>query len=203
MPRSSLSARAGSDRTSLYQEITYKIIAELEAGGCPGCSPGAVRGAGAARDAEERRTGRRYSGINVLILWGAVVQHGFSGQSWLTFRQALGARRPRPQGRARHDRGVSPTASSRRRARRARRAARRRPAHSVPQALHRLQHRPVRGLARGAGRGASSAAGPHPAAGGGADRASGADLRIGGARPITTWPATSCGCRRRRPISSR
>ncbi len=34
-------------------------------------------------------TGRRYSGINVLILWDAVVQHGFSGQSWLTFRQAL------------------------------------------------------------------------------------------------------------------
>ena len=32
---------------------------------------------------------RRYSGINVLILWGAVVQHGFPGQSWLTFRQAL------------------------------------------------------------------------------------------------------------------
>jgi antirestriction protein ArdC len=35
-------------------------------------------------------TGRRYSGINVLILWGAVVQHGFPSQSWLTFRQALG-----------------------------------------------------------------------------------------------------------------
>ena len=34
-------------------------------------------------------TERRYSGINVLILWGAVVQHGFPGQSWLTFRQAL------------------------------------------------------------------------------------------------------------------
>jgi antirestriction protein ArdC len=32
---------------------------------------------------------RTYSGINVLILWGAVIQHGFSGQSWLTFRQAL------------------------------------------------------------------------------------------------------------------
>jgi antirestriction protein ArdC len=35
-------------------------------------------------------TGRGYSGINVLILWGAVVQHGFPAQSWLTFRQALG-----------------------------------------------------------------------------------------------------------------
>ena len=35
-------------------------------------------------------TQRGYSGINVLILWGAVIEHGFSGQSWLTFRQALG-----------------------------------------------------------------------------------------------------------------
>jgi antirestriction protein ArdC len=34
-------------------------------------------------------TGRHYSGINVLILWGAVIEHGFPGQSWLTFRQAL------------------------------------------------------------------------------------------------------------------
>ncbi|WP_454557387.1 ArdC family protein [Paracoccus kondratievae] len=34
-------------------------------------------------------TGRPYSGINVLILWGAVIEHGFPGQGWLTFRQAL------------------------------------------------------------------------------------------------------------------
>ena len=34
-------------------------------------------------------TSRQYSGVNVLILWGAVVEHGFTGQSWLTFRQAL------------------------------------------------------------------------------------------------------------------
>jgi antirestriction protein ArdC len=34
-------------------------------------------------------TGRGYSGINVLILWGAVIEHGFPVQSWLTFRQAL------------------------------------------------------------------------------------------------------------------
>ena len=35
-------------------------------------------------------TRRRYSGINVLILWGAVIEYGFVGQSSLTFRQALG-----------------------------------------------------------------------------------------------------------------
>jgi antirestriction protein ArdC len=34
-------------------------------------------------------TGRAYSGANVLILWGAVIEHGFPSQSWLTFRQAL------------------------------------------------------------------------------------------------------------------
>jgi antirestriction protein ArdC len=34
-------------------------------------------------------TGRQYSGINVLILWGAVIECGYTGQSWLTFRQAL------------------------------------------------------------------------------------------------------------------
>ena len=29
-------------------------------------------------------------GINVLILWGAVIERGFSTQNWLTYRQALG-----------------------------------------------------------------------------------------------------------------
>jgi antirestriction protein ArdC len=34
-------------------------------------------------------TCRAYSGINVLILWSAVVENGFMVQSWLTFKQAL------------------------------------------------------------------------------------------------------------------
>jgi antirestriction protein ArdC len=34
-------------------------------------------------------TARRYSGINILILWGSVIEKGFRGQNWLTFRQAL------------------------------------------------------------------------------------------------------------------
>src|SRR3546814_2486901 len=35
------------------------------------------------------KTGDRYSGINILILWDAVVANGFSTNSFLTFRQAL------------------------------------------------------------------------------------------------------------------
>jgi hypothetical protein len=80
--------RSFADRTSLYQEITDKIIAELEQGRVPWVQPwGDVQAPlGGPHNAA---TGRPYSGINILILWCAVAEHGFSGQSWLTFRQAL------------------------------------------------------------------------------------------------------------------
>ncbi|PWB80691.1 MAG: antirestriction protein ArdC [Methylocystaceae bacterium] len=80
----------GSGRASLYDEITTKIISELEAGRLPWVQPWGTAAAKAPlampRNAS---TGRAYSGINVLILWGAVIQHGFPAQTWLTFRQAL------------------------------------------------------------------------------------------------------------------
>src|SRR5262245_11169236 len=63
------------DRVSLYDEVTVKIIAGLEAGRLLWVQPAA--------------TARYYSGINVLILWAAVIEHGFSAQNWPTFRQAL------------------------------------------------------------------------------------------------------------------
>jgi len=34
-------------------------------------------------------TGRSYSGINILILWGSAIEHAFPSQGWVTFRQAL------------------------------------------------------------------------------------------------------------------
>jgi antirestriction protein ArdC len=84
------SARTGSDRTSLYDEITGKIVAELEAGRAPWVQPwGTAAAKSPVAMPKNAATGRQYSGINVLILWGAVIAHGFSGQSWLTFRQAL------------------------------------------------------------------------------------------------------------------
>jgi antirestriction protein ArdC len=90
MSRSSARARTGQDRASLYAEITGKIIAELEAGRLPWVQPWGLSGAGAAVGMPKNAaTGRRYSGINVLILWGAVIERGYSGQAWLTFRQAL------------------------------------------------------------------------------------------------------------------
>jgi antirestriction protein ArdC len=91
MSRSAARARAGRDRTSLYQEITDKIIAELEAGRVPWVQPWGTAAAKASLAMPKNAaTQRRYSGVNVLILWGAVIECGFSAQSWLTFRQALG-----------------------------------------------------------------------------------------------------------------
>src|SRR5260370_4191983 len=84
-------ARPGGDRTSLYQEITDKIIAELEAGRVPWVQPWGTAAAKAPLAMPKNAASqRRYSGVNVLILWGAVIERGFAGQCWLTFRQALG-----------------------------------------------------------------------------------------------------------------
>ncbi|WP_316162432.1 ArdC family protein [Bradyrhizobium sp. SZCCHNRI20481] len=83
-------ARAGESRASLYEEITSKIIGELEAGRMPWVRPWGTQAAKAQLALPRNAvTGRPYSGINVLILWGAVIERGFAGQSWMTFRQAL------------------------------------------------------------------------------------------------------------------
>jgi antirestriction protein ArdC len=88
MPHPAPAHKSFSDRTSLYQEITDKIIAELEQGRVPWVQPwgGVSAPLGLPRNAA---TSRPYTGINVLILWIACIERGFNGQSWLTFRQAL------------------------------------------------------------------------------------------------------------------
>ncbi len=88
MPHPALIHKSFADRASLYQEITGKIIRELEQGRLPWVQPWAGVSAplGLPRNAA---TGRKYSGINILILWCAVAERGFTAQNWLTFRQAL------------------------------------------------------------------------------------------------------------------
>jgi len=91
MSRSAARARAAGDRTSLYQQITDKITAELETGRVPWVQPWGTLAAKASLSMPKNAaTQRHYSGINVLILWGALIERGFAGQAWVTFRQALG-----------------------------------------------------------------------------------------------------------------
>jgi antirestriction protein ArdC len=90
MSRHHARARTGEGRASLYDEITDKIIAELEAGRVPWVQPWGTAAAKAPLAMPKNAaTSRQYGGINILILWGAVIEKEFAGQSWLTFRQAL------------------------------------------------------------------------------------------------------------------
>lgn len=78
----------GMGRGTLYQEVTDRIIADLEKGRVPWVQPWgkAKTELGLPRNAA---TGRTYAGINILILWGAVIERGYPVQQWLTFRQAI------------------------------------------------------------------------------------------------------------------
>ncbi|MET3909960.1 antirestriction protein ArdC [Bradyrhizobium sp. S3.3.6] len=90
MSRRYAQARTGEDRASLYDDITNNIIAELEAGRVPWVQPWGTAAAKAPLAIpKSAASGRRYTGINILILWGAATERAFTGQSWLTFRQAL------------------------------------------------------------------------------------------------------------------
>lgn len=79
----------------LYTEVTTKIVKELEAGRFPWAQPWRARGSLSSNDAtiaaglpKNAQTGRAYSGINILLLWGAAIENGFADQVWVTFRQA-------------------------------------------------------------------------------------------------------------------
>ena len=82
-----LAARSRPERANLYQDMTDRIIADLEAGRVPWVQPWGTANAGIGRP-HNAISNRRYSGINVLTLWHAVVLRGFSSHAFLTFRQA-------------------------------------------------------------------------------------------------------------------
>lgn len=75
-------------RASLYDEVTARIITELEAERIPWVQPWGRDGTTGPGLPCNALTGRRYSGINILILWGEVIEHGYPSQGWMTFRQA-------------------------------------------------------------------------------------------------------------------
>jgi antirestriction protein ArdC len=80
-----------SHSASIYEEVTSRIVAEMEAGVLPWAQPWADSGGSASPFARpvNASTGKTYSGINILILWGAGYERGYFCQQWLTFKQAL------------------------------------------------------------------------------------------------------------------
>lgn len=93
MARSNAKTRRRA-RQDIYQTVTDTVIKQLEKGAVPwvqpwGC-PDINTPLGMPTNGE---TGRRYSGVNILLLWGAAIDTQRTTQTWLTYRQAqkLGA----------------------------------------------------------------------------------------------------------------
>lgn len=80
-------AQRQTQRPRLYQEITDKVIGQIEAGILPWVQPWA--GGPALSMPVNASTHRGYSGINILLLWDALFQRGYGRNRWLTFKQAL------------------------------------------------------------------------------------------------------------------
>ncbi|MFN4202426.1 MAG: ArdC family protein [Tabrizicola sp.] len=80
-------------KQDVYQRVTDKIIADLEKGELTWVKPWSGGNMDGKVVRPLRHNGVPYSGINVLMLWGAAVESGFASPFWMTFKQAqeLGA----------------------------------------------------------------------------------------------------------------
>jgi antirestriction protein ArdC len=78
---------------NLQKEITDRIIGQLKAGCVPWRKPWSTRATGTVDGApvlfpRNAVTGRTYSGINILLLWGKMDDCAFTDARFLTFKQA-------------------------------------------------------------------------------------------------------------------
>jgi antirestriction protein ArdC len=80
-------------KSDVYQTVTDRIIADLEKGELTWLKPWSAGNASGRITRPLRHNGLGYGGINVLMLWAAAIEAGYSSACWMTFRQAteLGA----------------------------------------------------------------------------------------------------------------
>jgi len=71
-------------RIDVYEEVTNQIVALLEAG----TRPWSPRWASGAASLPLRHEGTPYRGINILLLWSASMERGYTNPHWMTYRQA-------------------------------------------------------------------------------------------------------------------
>jgi len=75
-------------KADVYTRVTDKIVADLEKGVRTWLKPWNAEHAAGRITRPLRFNGAPYNGINVLMLWAAAVERGFTAPIWMTFRQA-------------------------------------------------------------------------------------------------------------------
>ena len=78
---------AKSSKIDLYQDVTDRIIAALEAGTVPWLKPWSNPDFNAALP-KNAVSNRHYSGINILLLWLSAAEHGYKQCKWITATSA-------------------------------------------------------------------------------------------------------------------
>ena len=88
--RSSKPSRSAADqpRIDVYERVTASIVATLEAGTRPWMKPWSKTSDGTGSSLPLRANGTPYRGINVLLLWGAAADAGYTASTWMTYKQA-------------------------------------------------------------------------------------------------------------------
>jgi antirestriction protein ArdC len=76
-------------RTDVYEKITNQIVSELEKGVRPWHQPWKAEHTAGRITRPLRGNGVPYQGINVLMLWSAAIEKGYTAPIWMTFKQAL------------------------------------------------------------------------------------------------------------------
>lgn len=77
-----------AERKDVYSRVTDRIIADLEQGVRPWMKPWNAEHAAGRITRPLRHNLQPYNGINVLMLWSAAVDRGYSAPIWMTYRQA-------------------------------------------------------------------------------------------------------------------
>lgn len=75
-------------KRDIYQEVTDRIIAELEKGLAPWIRPWKTLRGESTGIPKNFSSGHAYRGINIPLLWAATARAGYQSDQWLTFNQA-------------------------------------------------------------------------------------------------------------------
>jgi antirestriction protein ArdC len=77
-----------TEKLDVYSRVTNKIVADLERGNLTWLQPWQAGHQAGPVARPLRAGGKAYRGVNVLMLWAAAIERGYSCPLWLTYKQA-------------------------------------------------------------------------------------------------------------------
>jgi len=80
-------AKASMTRRDIHEQVTDTIIEQLEAGTVPWHKPWKGDDKRLFSIPQNFTTGKKYRGINILLLWSSAIGHEFATQEWASFKQ--------------------------------------------------------------------------------------------------------------------